>query len=140
MNSIIVSIAVTAGLMTSGHTLAVDMPVEGKAKCDTCHAIDKSSVAPSFMEISEKYKGDKDAANKIAASITMGGSFGWEFGEMPAKGLGANDAEIQSLSKFIQAVLEAFFIHYLADTGERFVQGFHAFFHRQLKVKKGTAG
>ena len=101
MNSIIVSIAVTAGLMTSGHTLAVDMPVEGKAKCDTCHAIDKSSVAPSFMEISEKYKGDKDAANKIAASITMGGSFGWEFGEMPAKGLGANDAEIQSLSKFI---------------------------------------
>ena len=101
MNSIIVSMAMTAGLMSSGHTLAIDMPVEGKAKCGTCHTIDKSSVAPSFMEISEKYKGDKNAANKIAASITMGGSFGWEFGEMPAKGLGANDAEIQSLSKFI---------------------------------------
>jgi cytochrome c551/c552 len=101
MNSIIVSIAMTAGLMTSGHTLAIEMPIEGKAKCGTCHSIDKSSVAPSFMEISEKYKGDKDAANKIATSITMGGSFGWEFGEMPAKGLGANDAEIQSLSKFI---------------------------------------
>ena len=54
-----------------------------------------------FMEISEKYKGDKDAAQKIAANITMGGAFGWEFGEMPAKGLNANDAEIQSLSKFI---------------------------------------
>lgn len=101
MNSIIVCMAVTAGLIISGYTLAVDMPVEGKAKCGTCHAIDKSSVAPSFMEIAEKYKGDKDAASKIAASITMGGSFGWEFGEMPAKGLGANDAEIQSLSKFI---------------------------------------
>jgi cytochrome c len=101
MNSIIVSMAVTAGLMISGNTLAVDMTVEDKAKCGTCHAIDKSSVAPSFMEISEKYKGDKDVANKIATSITMGGSFGWEFGEMPAKGLGANDAEIQSLSKFI---------------------------------------
>lgn len=101
MNSIIVNMAVIAGLLISGHTLAVDMPVEGKAKCGTCHAVDKSSVAPSFMEISEKYKGDKDAVNKIATSITTGGSFGWEFGEMPAKGLGANDAEIQSLSKFI---------------------------------------
>ena len=61
----------------------------------------KVALLRLYMEISEKYKGDKDAANKIAASITMGGSFGWEFGEMPAKGLGANDAEIQSLSKFI---------------------------------------
>ena len=101
MNSIIASMVTTAGLIISGYALAINMPIEGKAKCGTCHAIDSSSVAPSFMEISKKYKGDKDAASKIAASITMGGAFGWEFGEMPAKGLGANDAEIQSLSKFI---------------------------------------
>ncbi|CAH1904155.1 Cytochrome c domain-containing protein [Candidatus Nitrotoga sp. HW29] len=106
MNSIIVSMAMVAGLMASGHALAIDMPAEGKAKCGTCHAIDKSSVAPSFMEISEKYKGDKDAANKIATSITTGGAFGWEYGEMPAKGLGANDAEIQSLSKFIADLIK----------------------------------
>ena len=49
------------------------MPVDGKAKCGTCHGIDKSSVAPSFMEISKKYKGDKDSVSKIAASVTMGG-------------------------------------------------------------------
>lgn len=101
MNSIILSMVTTASLLISGFALAVDMPAEGKAKCGTCHAIDKSSVAPSFMEIAEKYKSDKDAASKIATSITMGGAFGWEFGEMPAKGLGANDAEIQSLAKFI---------------------------------------
>lgn len=101
MNSLLVSMVATAGLIISGYSLAVNMPAEGKAKCGTCHAIDKSSVAPSFMEISQKYKGDKDAASKIATSISIGGSFGWEFGEMPAKGLGANDAEIQSLSKFI---------------------------------------
>lgn len=100
VNSIIWSLVATASLI-SGYALAADMPAEGKAKCGTCHAIDKSSVAPSFMEIAEKYKGDKDAASKIATSITMGGAFGWEFGEMPAKGLGANDAEIQSLAKFI---------------------------------------
>ena len=101
MNSIVASMVATAGLIISGYSLAVNMPVEGKVKCGTCHAIDKSSVAPSFMEISKKYKGDQDAVNKIAASITMGGSFGWEYGEMPAKGLSANDAEIQTLSKFI---------------------------------------
>ena len=100
MNSITISMVAAVSLI-SGFALAADMPPEGKAKCGTCHAIDKSSVAPSFMEISEKYKGDKDAAQKIAANITMGGAFGWEFGEMPAKGLNANDAEIQSLSKFI---------------------------------------
>lgn len=100
MNSITISMLAAVSLI-SGFALAADMPPEGKAKCGTCHAIDKSSVAPSFMEISEKYKGDKDAARKIAANITMGGAFGWEFGEMPAKGLNANDAEIQSLSKFI---------------------------------------
>lgn len=100
MNSITISMVAALSLI-SGFALAADMPPEGKAKCGTCHAIDKSSVAPSFMEISEKYKGDKDAARKIAANITMGGAFGWEFGEMPAKGLNANDAEIQSLSKFI---------------------------------------
>ena len=100
MNSITISMVAAVSLI-SGFALAADMPPEGKAKCGTCHTIDKSSVAPSFMEISEKYKGDKDAVQKIAANITMGGAFGWEFGEMPAKGLNANDAEIQSLSKFI---------------------------------------
>ena len=72
MNSIIASMVAVAGLIISGYSLAVNMPEEGKAKCGTCHAIDKSSAAPSFMEISNKYKGDKDAVSKIATSITMG--------------------------------------------------------------------
>jgi len=91
----------TAGLIISGYALAVEMPAEGQAKCDTCHAIDKHILGPSFMAVSEKYKGDKDAASKIAANITMGGSFDWLFGSMPAKGLGANNSEIQFLSKLI---------------------------------------
>ncbi len=101
MNSIFVIIFATANLIISGHALAVDMPAEGKAKCGICHAIDKHIFGPSFMAVAEKYKGDKDAVNKIANSITMGGSFGWLLGSMPAKGLGANDSEIQFLSKSI---------------------------------------
>ena len=101
MNSIFVIMVAITGLIISNYALAVDMPAEGKTKCGTCHAIDKNIFGPSFMAVSEKYKGDKDAASKIANSITMGGSFGWLLGSMPAKGLGANDSEIRFLSKFI---------------------------------------
>ena len=101
MKSIIVSMAVAAGLMVAGSAMAVDMPAEGKAKCAACHKIETKAVGPAWNDVAKKYAGDKDAASKIAANVTKGGSFGWKMGNMPAKGLGANDAEIQSLSKFI---------------------------------------
>ena len=101
MKSIIVSIVAAAGLIVAGSALAADMPAEGKAKCGSCHAVDKKIVGPSFMDVSAKYKGDKNAAHKIAASITTGGVFGWKLGNMPPKGMGANDAEIKSMSEFI---------------------------------------
>ncbi len=101
MKSIIVSMVAAAGLIIAGSALAVDMPAEGKAKCGACHAVDKKVVGPSFMDVSAKYKGDKEAASKIAANVTKGGAFGWKLGSMPAKGMGANDAEIKSMSEFI---------------------------------------
>lgn len=90
-----------AGLIIAGFAMAVDMPVEIKVKCGECHAIDKTIVGPSFMSVSAKYKGDKEAVGKIAASITEGGSFGWMLGTMPKGIIGANDVEIKSMSEFI---------------------------------------
>lgn len=101
MKSIIVSVAVAAGLMVAGSAMAVDMPADGKAKCGACHKIDSKLVGPAWNDVAKKYAGDKDAATKIAASITKGGSFGWKMGVMPAKGLGANDAQVTALAKFI---------------------------------------
>jgi len=101
MKSIIVSMVATAGLVIAGSSLAVDMPAVGKAKCGTCHAVDKKVIGPSFMDISAKYKGDKEAASKIAANVTKGGAFGWKLGSMPPKGIGANEADIKTLSEFI---------------------------------------
>jgi cytochrome c len=101
MKSNILSMVAAASLIISGASLAADMPAAGKAKCGACHTIDKKLVGPSFMDISAKYKNDKDAAGKIAANITKGGSFGWKIAAMPAKGLGANEAEIKSMSIFI---------------------------------------
>jgi cytochrome c len=101
MKSIIVSVAVAAGLMMAGSAMAVDMPADGKAKCGACHKIDSKLVGPAWKDVAKKYAGDKDAATKIAASVTKGGAFGWKMGVMPAKGLGANDAQIAALAKFI---------------------------------------
>jgi cytochrome c len=101
MKSIVVSIAVAAGLMIAGSAMAVDMPAVGKAKCGACHAIDKKVVGPAWNDVAKKYAGDKDAASKIAANVTKGGEFGWKFGKMPPKGMGASDADIKELSTFI---------------------------------------
>ncbi len=96
----LVSIVASMGLVV-GPALATDMPAVGKAKCGACHAIDKKIVGPSWNDVAKKYKGDPDAANKMAANITKGGEFGWKMGKMIPKGMGASDADIKSLSQFI---------------------------------------
>jgi cytochrome c len=101
MKSIIAAMVASAGLIFAGSVMAVDMPAAGKTKCGTCHAVDKKVVGPAFMDVSKKYKGDKDAVEKITASITKGGSFGWKMGAMPPKGMGASDADISTMAKFI---------------------------------------
>lgn len=101
MKSIFMSMTVAAGLMAAGSVLAADMPAAGKSRCGACHAIDKKMVGPAWNDVAKKYKGDANAASKIAANITKGGEFGWKMGKMPPKGIGATDAEIKSLSEFI---------------------------------------
>ncbi len=93
----------TAYLVIAGPALAVDMPAVGKAKCGACHAVDKKLVGPSYIDVSAKYKGDKDAAGKIIANVTKGGMFGWKLGNqsMPPRGLAASDADIKTMAEFI---------------------------------------
>lgn len=101
MKTSILSMVTIASLIIAVPSLAADMPAAGKAKCGACHAIDKKIVGPSYMDISVKYKGDEDAASKIAANVTKGGSFDWKMGKMPPKGVGANEAEIKAMSDYI---------------------------------------
>jgi cytochrome c len=97
----VVSGLMMAGVLMSGSALAVDMPADGKAKCGACHSIDKKMVGPAWKDVAAKYEGKADAEKTLIANITKGGSFGWKMSPMPAKGLGANDAQIASLAKFI---------------------------------------
>ena len=102
MKAIMVSMVAAAGIILAGAAIAADMPAAGKAKCGACHAVDKKSMGPSFMDIAGKYKGDKDAVSKIENSITKGGKFGWNTPmAMPPKGMGANAAEIKEMAEYI---------------------------------------
>jgi cytochrome c len=101
MKAILVSMVAAMGLMFAGSALATDMPAIGKAKCGACHSIDNKLVGPAWKDVAKKYKGDPNAASKIAANITKGGEFGWKMNKMPPKGLGASDADIKTLSEFI---------------------------------------
>jgi cytochrome c len=101
MKSIIVRMSAIAALAAAGSALAVDLPPAGKKNCATCHAVDHKVVGPAFMDVSKKYKGKKNAVALITKSIKTGGSFGWNFGKMPPRGLGANDEEVATMAKFI---------------------------------------
>jgi cytochrome c len=101
MKTVLATLIATAGFALAGSALAAAMPAVGQQKCGACHAVDHKVVGPAFKDVAAKYKGKKDAAELIAKSIKTGGSFGWKYGAMPPRGLGASDADVDTMSKFI---------------------------------------
>lgn len=103
MKSTVVPLSVIAGLMFAGSALAVDMPPLAKEnKCNSCHAIDKKIVGPSWMDVSKKYKGEKGAEAKLVAKVKQGGKGVWGQVAMPPQP--AKEADVKQLVKFILAL------------------------------------
>lgn len=104
MKFVIPALIATFSLVIAGSALAADMPAAGKSKCGACHAVDRKVVGPSYTAIAAKYKGDADAASKIAANATKGGAFGWKLGNMPPKGMNASEADIKAMAEYIASL------------------------------------
>jgi cytochrome c len=106
MKSIIVSMAVAAGLMVAGSAMATDMPaVAKKLNCTACHAIDKKVVGPAWAEVAKKYKGDAGAEAKLITKVSKGGGGVWGSMPMPANdAAGTKQADIKEVVKFILAL------------------------------------
>lgn len=100
MKAIVTGFAM-AGLMLAGSAMAVDMPADGKNYCGMCHAIDHKVVGPAWKNVAAKYRGKPDAEKTVISHITHGGQFGWNYGMMPPRGMGASDEQIAKLAKFI---------------------------------------
>ncbi|HWH83552.1 MAG TPA: c-type cytochrome [Burkholderiaceae bacterium] len=54
-----------------------------KYNCLTCHAVDAKKIGPSYKDVAAKYKGNTEAAAKLAAKVKAGGSGVWGTIPMP---------------------------------------------------------
>ncbi len=71
-----------------------------KDGCAACHAVDKKVIGPSYQEVAAKYKGDKDAAAKLAKKVKEGGSGVWGQVPMPPN-VGTSEGDIKALVDWI---------------------------------------
>jgi len=71
-----------------------------KNNCMACHAVDKKLVGPSYKDVANRYRGQSDAADKLAKKIRAGGSGVWGPIPMPANPQ-VSEAEAKKLAEFI---------------------------------------
>ncbi len=83
--------------MTQAHA---DLALATSKNCMACHAVDKKLVGPAFKDVAAKYKGDKTAADKLAAKVIKGGSGVWGAIPMPANPQ-VNEADAKKLVAWV---------------------------------------
>jgi len=62
-----------------------------KSDCKACHQINGKSVGPSFMQVAQRYSGNKDAVGRLAKKIITGGGGVWGEHAMSAHPQISND-------------------------------------------------
>ncbi len=92
----------------------VSATVTGKAltmalDCKTCHKEKEASIGPTYVQVAEKYKNDKDMVSYLQKKIIEGGSGVWGEVTMPAHPTISKD-ETRQMALYIQS---------LADNGMR---------------------
>ncbi len=94
-------LVLSAGLFISANALADGAATAKQSGCMTCHAVDKKMVGPSFKDVAAKYKGDAEAATKLAMKVRKGGKGSFGATEMlptPAK---VSDDDIKNIVAWI---------------------------------------
>ncbi|WP_342621146.1 c-type cytochrome [Rhodoferax sp. GW822-FHT02A01] len=52
--------------------------------CLSCHTVEKKLVGPAFKDVAAKYRGDKEAKDRLTAKVMQGGAGVWGVYAMPA--------------------------------------------------------
>lgn len=79
---------------------AASLALAQKNACVACHATDKKLLGPAYQEVAKKYAGQKDAVDKLKASIKAGGMGKWGQIPMPAQP-NLSDADLTALATWI---------------------------------------
>ena len=77
----LVPLVLAAAFVTLPAHAADGEAIVKKARCVSCHAVDKKMVGPSYKDVAAKYKGDAGAPAKLAEKVRAGGSGNW--GQVP---------------------------------------------------------
>jgi len=82
-------------ILFSGAAYAQDASQLAQSKgCMMCHDVSKAKMGPSFSTIAAKYKGQADAAAKLAGELKNGTGH---------QKISASDAELQQLVAYVLA-------------------------------------
>ena len=79
-----------------------DLALATSKNCMACHAVDKKLVGPSYKDVAKKYAGQKDAADKLVATIVKGSTGVWGAIPMPANPQ-VSEAEAKKLVAWVLA-------------------------------------
>ena len=71
-----------------------------KNNCLACHNVNQTVVGPAFKAVSNKYRGQADATDKLAKKIRAGGSGVWGAMPMPAHPQ-ISDVDAKKLATYI---------------------------------------
>lgn len=100
MKRTLLTVALGAVAVLSAAPAFASQDLATKKNCMACHAIDKKLVGPGYKEVAAKYKGDKTAADKLAAKVIKGGSGVWGAVPMPANPQ-VSEAEAKTLVAWV---------------------------------------
>ncbi|WP_051360087.1 PQQ-dependent sugar dehydrogenase [Adhaeribacter aquaticus] len=63
--------------MTGGLKFLRGKTLVANSDCKSCHAVDTRNIGPSYLEIAERYREQRDAADVLAVKIIKGGNGNW---------------------------------------------------------------
>lgn len=97
---LLTSLVLASSLIMTGTALADDALVT-KNKCNTCHALNKKMMGPSWKDVAAKNKGQKDAEATLVKAITTGSK--GKYGKIPMPPQVKAKADAPALAKWILA-------------------------------------
>lgn len=89
-----------------GELVAKGAELIDQSDCKACHTLDKPSVGPTYTQVSERYKGQKDALAMLTQKIIKGGGGNWGESLMSAHPQLAED-DVKEMVSYILSITEA---------------------------------
>ncbi len=104
MKNVILGVAASA-LLFVGSAAQANQELATKNACMSCHQLAVKVVGPAYKDVANKYKGDPEAAAKLAEKVKAGGSGVWGPIPMPPNA-NVSDEDVKALVDWILSLAD----------------------------------